>query len=441
MPDRQWSLQQRLRRQLLAWIGALWLLGAAAALGGLWYESSEVLDGALEETAQLLMAMPEASLTPLVEPPPSFDPQEEYIAYQIFDANGVMRTRSHAAPTQPLDATARDGVLRSGDWQVLTLTAADGSRRVQVAETIEHRFEVLWTSAVWLLVALLVVLPVAAWGIRLLLTRGFATLEPSRIELAGRQAHDLRPLQTDQLPQELHPWLQTVNALMGRVQSLVDAERAFAAHTAHELRTPLAAARAQAQRLAQSAGLPAERTQALALVRQLDRITHLATRLLQLARIESGVALKRESVELVELATMVADEFAEARRAGRLLLQVEADPVHVEGDLDALGIALRNLVDNALKHGGGAGPVTIRIAPHALAVIDQGPGVAQASLEQLGQKFERGQSSADGAGLGLAMARTIARQSDAQLVLRSPVEHGHGFSASIEFAVPKADAK
>lgn len=441
MPDRQWSLQQRLRRQLLAWIGALWLLGAAAALGGLWYESSEVLDGALGETGQLLMSIPDAALTPLAEPPPSFDPQEEYIVYQIYDANGVMRMRSHAAPVQPLNAAAGDGVARNGDWQVLTLTAIDGSRRVQVAETIEHRFEVLWTSAVWLLVALLIVLPLAALGIRLLLTRGFATLEPSRIELARRQAHDLRPLQTDQLPQELHPWMQTVNTLMSQVQSLVDAERAFAAHTAHELRTPLAAARAQAQRLAQSAALPAERTQALALVRQLDRITHLATRLLQLARIESGVALKRESVELVELATMVADEFAEARRAGRLLLQVDADPVHIEGDLDALGIALRNLVDNALKHGGDSGPVTIRIEPHALSVLDRGPGVAQASLEQLGQKFERGQSSADGAGLGLAMVRTIAQQSDAQLVLRSPVEHGRGFSASIRFTGSRACAE
>ena len=438
MPEAAWNLQKRLRRQLLVWIGALWLLGAAAAMGGLWYEAGEVLDNALEETAQLLLHAPDSALTQLASPPPGFDPQEEHVVYQVFDAKGVMRMRSNSAPKQALDPTAPDGLLRTGDWHVLTVTAADGMRRVQVAETIEHRFEVMWNSAIWLLAALLVVLPIAALGIRLLLTRAFATLEPSRLELAQRQPHDLRPLETDGLPQELQPWLQTVNSLMTHVQSMVDAERSFAAHTAHELRTPLAAARAQAQRLAQAAGAPAERAQALALVRQLDRITHLATRLLQLARIESGVALQRESVELVELATMVADEFAEARRAGRLRLQVEADPVHVEGDLDALGIALRNLVDNALKHGGETGLVTIRIDAAALTVLDQGPGVPQASLAQLGCKFERGNSSADGADLGLAMVSTIAQQSNAELVLLSPVADGRGFSASIRFAVAAA---
>ncbi len=438
MPEAAWNLQKRLRRQLLVWIGALWLIGAAAAMGGLWYEAGEVLDNALQETAQLLLSVPDSALTQLVNLPPGVDPKEEHVVYQVFDATGVMRMRSNAAPRQALDPTAPDGLLRAGSWHVLTLTAPDGLRRVQVAETIEHRLEVMRNSAIWLLVALLVVLPITALGIRMLLTRAFATLEPSRLELAQRHPHDLRPLETDGLPQELQPWLQTVNALMTHVQSMVAAERSFAAHTAHELRTPLAAARAQAQRLAQAAGAPTERVQALALVRQLDRITHLATRLLQLARIESGVALQRESVELVELATMVADEFAEARRTGRLRLQVEADPVHVEGDLDALGIALRNLVDNALKHGGEAGLVTIRIDATALTVFDHGPGVPQASLAQLGRKFERGNSGTEGAGLGLAMVSTIAQQSNAELVLVSPVADGRGFSASIRFAVAGA---
>ena len=433
MPEARWNLQQRLRRQLLLWIGALWLAGASAAIWGLSYEASEVLDNALQETAQLLLSMPESALPRIADPPRGLDPEEEYVVYQVFDASGAMRARSHAAPEQALAPGAADGISVSEGWHVLTASSRNGQRRVQVAETLEHRFEVLWASAGWLLAALFIVLPVAALGIRVVLTRGFSSLEPSRQELAQRQPHDLRPLSNDGLPQELQPWLNTVNALMTHMESMIEAERAFAAHTAHELRTPLAAARAQAQRLAQSAGSPAERAQAQSLVRQLDRITRLATRLLQLARIESGVALKREPVELVELATMVADEFSEARRAGRLRLQVQADPVHIEGDLDALGIALRNLVDNALKHGSPAGEVTIRIEANALTVIDRGPGVDTASMPLLGRKFERGNSSADGAGLGLAMVHTIARQSRASLELQSPLSDGPGFSASIRF--------
>lgn len=153
---------------------------------------------------------------------------------------------------------------------------------------------------------------------------------------------------------------------------MVDGERAFAANTAHELRTPLAAARAQAQRLVQASTDAATHGPALALLRQLDRLTHLATRLLQLARIESGVALNHEPVDLVQ---------------------------------------------------------------PALRVEDDGPGVPAERVPGLVQKFERGNGAhlAACSGLGLAMVETIARQSAARLLLRSPLADGRGFGASLRF--------
>jgi two-component system OmpR family sensor kinase len=432
-PDRHWALQSRLRRQLLAWIGGLWLVGTCAATAGLWYETTEILDSSLEETAQLLLASPDASILPLKKSLSDLDPHEEYVIYQIYDAQGAMTLRSHDAPATPMDPDPSNGVRQAGSWHVLTLNARDGHRRVQVAETREHRREVLWASASWQLGMLVVVLTLAALGIRTLLTRAFATLDPSRQELSSRPAHDLRPLDTRGLPDELQPWLETVNGLMARMRATVDAERAFAAHTAHELRTPLAAARAQAQRLAEAATGAAERDNAQALVRQLDRLTHLATRLLQLARIESGVALKREPVDLVELARLLADDFDEARRTGRLHLESSAESVVVHGDIDALGIALRNLIDNALKHGGSHAQVVLRIDSSGLSVVDDGPGVPAGGLSYLGRKFERGNRLTDGTGLGLAMVGTIAMQSDATLQLQSPVSNGRGFSATIRF--------
>lgn len=433
MPEPAWSLQQRLRRRLLAWIAGLWLLGGLATSFGVWYETTEVMDSALRETAQLLMSVPDELIVAAELPPPGHEPHEEYVVFQVFDGTGALRMRSHQAPADPMDSDAHDGIRSVGPWYVLTMNRSDSGRRVQVAETREHRREVLFASAGWLLGALVVVLALAALVIRLLLTHGFATLNPARHELVLRPAHDLRLLPVEGTPIELHPWLQAVNILIARVRAAIDAERAFAAHTAHELRTPLAAARAQAQRLVHAAHDAEDRERAQALLRQLDRMTHLATRLLQLARIESGVALQREPVDLVQLANMVADEFAEARRQGRLQLQLVADSACIEGDIDALGIALRNLIDNALKHGGPYSVVTLRVEPMALTVIDTGHGVPSAQLPLLGQKFERGSGAGEGAGLGLAMVYTITQQSDARLVLQSPVADGHGFSASIRF--------
>lgn len=438
MPDTApgWSLQRRLRRRLLAVLAAGWLLGTAAALLGLWRETDEVLDSALVATARRLLLLPDAALGDTADPALVADADDsgDYVSYQLSNADGVMRLRSHAAPLQPLDAGAPDGLRNVGPWHVLTMTRADGQRRAQVAETRSHRYEVLWNSVGWLLGALLAVLPVAALGLRAVLAQGFRTLEPVRRELVQREAHDLRPLGRHDLPDELAPWLQGMNALIARAQALVDGERAFAAHTAHELRTPLAAARAQAQRLAAVAGDAAVRQHAEALVRQLDRLTRLAARLLQLARIESGVALQREPVDIAQLAALVADEFGEACRQQRLRIDANATPQPVLGDVDALGIALRNLVDNALKHGGPQATVVIAVGADSLSVSDDGPGVPAASLAGLVRKFERGSGSAEGCGLGLAMVDTIARQSGARLLLQSPLHDGRGFCAQLLFA-------
>lgn len=149
----------------------------------------------------------------------------------------------------------------------------------------------------------------------------------------------------------------------------------------------------------------------------------------------SGAALRREPVDLVQLAVLVVDDFADAQRAGRLRLQVQGQPLPVAGDLDALGIALRNLIDNALRHGGEAATVTVRVADQRLSVADDGPGVPADQLPRLGQPFERAAAASGvaGSGLGLALVATIARQSGARLTLQSPRPDGPGFLATLAF--------
>lgn len=432
-----WSLQAQLRRQLLWLLAGVWLVAAVAAGLGLWVHTDEVLDGALKETAERLLMLPAAALA---EPDSAerlamLAPHDEFVVYQVLDARGGLLLRSHRAPPVPLDPGAPDGLREAGAWLVQTLTSPDGQRRAQVAETLRHRHAGLWAGVGWLLGTLAALLPLAGLAMGWLLRRGFDSLEPARSDLERRSLHDLRPLAAHQAPAELQPWLATVNGLLDRVAGLVDSERAFAANTAHELRTPLAAARAQAQRLVQASADTATRTQAQALLRQLDRLTGLATRLLQLARVESGVALRRDLLDLAQLAVLVVDEFSEAARSGQLVLQVVGQPLPVHGDIDALGIALRNLIDNALKHGGTAARVGVRVQGHQLSVRDDGPGVPPDLLDGLVRPFDRGGPghALEGSGLGLAMVATIARQSGARLQLRSPAADGRGFEACLDF--------
>ncbi|MDP4301893.1 sensor histidine kinase [Leptothrix discophora] len=439
-----YSLEGLLRRRVLLLIGTLWLIASAAAFYGLREKARILLDDTLLEAAEQLLAMPEAALGQGEAPPRVLEigGDETDIAYQVFDGTGTLRLRSHAAPVEPLVLTDSEGLVENTQWYALVVKHPDRTRRVIVAQARAERQATLWSVYAWLLGPLLLVLPLSAWMLHHVLRRSFLTLEPVRADLSSRAPHQLHPVEPNHVPQELQPMLETVNMLMARVSKLIEAERAFAAHTAHELRTPLAAARAQAQRLAQEAqehGVPrlAERTQAL--VRQLDRLTRLASRLLQLARIDSGVALRREPIDLSQLAGLVMDEFGEARAHGQLDIHVESQPLEaVDGDIDALGIALRNLIDNALKHGGSGARVRICVGPGRLAVQDNGPGIPTDQVSRLALPFERGSTVAEGSGLGLTMVQTVARQSGA--VLRFTPLSGPDWRFEVSLSFPVAIA-
>lgn len=438
MPDGpaaiSWSLERRLSRHLLVVLGSLWLLCSTAALIGIWHENEALLDGALREAAARYLELPDATLAKPAPAAlaPSGRAREEAVVYQVFDSAGHLRFRSPGAPAEPLDELEIDGVRDIGSWRVCTLTRADG-RSVEVAETLQHRDSVLWTSLVFLAMTLVLLLPATSLAVTLVLRRGFRALETARLELALRDADDLRPIDRWQAPRELQPWLMTVNTLIRRLGVSIQGERSLAARTAHEMRTPLAAARAKIQRLAQTTTDPASRQHALELVHRLDRLTRFSARLLQLVRLESGVTLHREPVDLSVLARAVVEEVMRPALRGRLRMEIAERVDVVLGDIDAIGIVLRNCIDNAFKHGGPGSRVTVLVDGPEIYVIDDGPGVAPESLPKLVRPFERGMTAAEGSGLGLSIAHAMMKQIGAELVLRSPVLAGRGFAAILRF--------
>jgi two-component system OmpR family sensor kinase len=442
-PTTSWSLERRLQRRLLGWLTALWLAGALIAVIGVRIEINEVMDSALLENAQHLLALPDSGGVVVDD----LSDHHEPVRFVLTDGDGHIFWRSQDAPPELRVSQLKPGFHTEHGNRLAVQFSRDRKRIAVAFESLEDRNEALWDVVRWQLIPLLVLLPLAGWTLTRVLRQGFASLNPLRRwlaqhDLARGQAGPAKPAPEHDVPRELAPLVHTLNDLLDRVTRLVAAEQAFAANSAHELRTPVAAARAQAQRLLEEAacqGNPGACERVQALLRQLDQLGHVCTKLLQLSRVHSGRGLTREPVELQTLVRLVGDEFRAPGISERLHFDAPAEPVWALADLDALGIALRNLIENALRHAPGAA-VRVRVEPGcALIVEDDGPGLPLASdeaREHLTQPFARGGSGTEGHGLGLSIADSVMQQLGGRLELTSPTQTspalgGHGFRATL----------
>jgi two-component system sensor histidine kinase QseC len=205
--------------------------------------------------------------------------------------------------------------------------------------------------------------------------------------------------------------LAELNGLFGRIAALLESERRFTADAAHELRTPIAAIRAQAQ-VALGEGDDALRAHALrSTLEGCDRATRLVEQLLTLSRLEADASVAVAPVDLAALACRVAAEVAPRALARQQQLDLQADgPVVLPGNETLLAVLLRNLIDNAVRYSPPGATVSVHVGGSSLLQVDDsGPGLAEADLARLGERFFRvpGQD-APGSGLGWSIARRIA---------------------------------
>lgn len=292
---------------------------------------------------------------------------------------------------------------------------------------------------------LLIVLPVALAAIILAVRFSLEPLHRFRSRLEARGARDLSEVPASDLPTEIGPLAKTLNGLLARLREAFEAERSFATNAAHELRTPLAGAIAQAQRLKTETHEPATEARAAEIEATLKRLTRLSERLMQLARAEGGRLRMDRSADLRAVARIVVDDIGRAGAPGRIVLNFPDTAVMSDIDPDAFAILCRNLVENALRHGAEdlAVEVTLTADGH-LVVANDGPVVPREMLDRLTARFERANASADGSGLGLAIVAAIAERTGSSLVLESPCPGASsGFQASLRLPtdVPDPPAK
>jgi two-component system sensor histidine kinase QseC len=447
------SLQGRLLQLVLGVVIAVWLSTVTLTWFDARHELDELLDSHLAQAAALLVAQQASELgdgEPDIDAPilHRYAPR---VAFQVFHA-GRLALRSASAPLEPMVASGQG--LRSGfatvqirgtTWRVFSAYGAERDVRVYVGELTSSRASILWAvlrSMLWPMAVALPVLALAAWWAVL---SGLAPLRRLGRTLAERQPEVLASVAFDDTPAEMLPMIFALNRLFERIGALLESERRFTADAAHELRTPIAAIRAQAQ-VAMSE--PGPESRAIALQKTLegcDRATRLVEQLLTLSRLEAVAVQELVAVDLSALTRSVVAELASKALGKQQTLEFDgAQSCNLPGNETLLAMLVRNLVDNAVRYSPLSATVKVRVQQQAdlvtLSVDDSGPGLTELNRQRLGERFFRVPGSAEsGSGLGWSIVRRIASVHRLDLqVERSAELGGLGVRAVFRSTLPVA---
>ena len=446
------SLSTRVVALVLAAILLAWLAAAAFSYQRVRHEADELLDGYLAQAAAMLLARvgEHEDVDDLeLEHAPELHRYARRLAFQVWEHGTRLRLHSANAPDtrlSPLDAGFDDVAVDGVRYRVFSNFDRQGRTLVQVAEASGARAEVSGSIARALAPPLAVVLLLLAPLVWLAVRAGLAPLRALGNEVGARSPENLSAIGIERPSTEIAPLVAELNRLFARLRDSIDHERRFTADAAHELRTPIAALRVQAQ-VARAADDHATRTHALeGVLAGCDRAARLVDQMLTLARIESlpGVAVDAP-LDLGDVVRGAAAEIAPwaLERGIEVEVEVEPAPAQVRGDPALLAILMRNLLDNAVRYSVGGGAVRARVAVGAgrharLEVEDEGPGIPSALLGRLGDRFVRGQApGASGSGLGLSIVSRVAALHGASIAFGEGRD-GRGLRVRLDFP-PAAD--
>ncbi len=418
------SIRLRLLLTLLVTLAA-----AAAVMGAVTYRSVLAETQALfdYQLRQMALSLRDQGAIAPAQARALADQQLDFVV-QIWTVDGrsIYASRQHTDLPRRAYLGFADVDSATRQWRTFSVATAD--RVIQVAQPREIRERLAADAALRSVSPLLLLAPLMALAVWWLAA---ATLRPLRrvaAEVRRRDAASLEPLSTRGLPDEVAPLVGSLNALLDRLGQSMDAQRAFVADAAHELRSPLTALKLQLQLLQRAADDGARGAAAEALTEGVERATRLVEQLLTLARTEPGAAAgAHERVDLADLARQaVADAvpFAHAR-GSRLALDVQPTDdavVPVHGEHSQLAMLIRNLVDNALRYSPPGAQIEVHVMADrqgaVLTVDDNGPGIPPAERERVFDRFYRRSAHDEpGTGLGLAIVRQVAERHGARVSL------------------------
>jgi two-component system, OmpR family, sensor histidine kinase TctE len=388
----------------------------------------------------------------------------DLIYYQLIDPRRGLIAGEDDLPLpndnstpEPGKVMLRDDVVRGDPVRVayVWLTRTGGERLVlmQMAETKGKRSTLAAEIIKGVMVPQFIILPLAVLLVWLALVRGIRPLSDLEQRIRARKPDDLSPIEESHIPQEVAPLVDSINDLLTRLTTSLGTQKRFLADAAHQLKTPLAGLRMQAELAQRETNPQGIRGSLQQIARSSIRATHTVNQLLALARAETtGRSLPVAPIDLARLVLDVVRDSVPRALEHSVDLGYEGPEetpldCHIEGNATLLQEMVRNLIDNAMHYSGRGGVVTARILidryskVQVLQVEDNGPGIPVAERDLVLQPFYRALgTNVDGSGLGLAIVNEVVQQHGATLVM----EDAHsgqtrpGLRLSIRFAAPDA---
>ena len=467
------SIRRRLLANLLIIIAFVSLITLILSYEDARHEVQELFDAQLAQSGRVLQALllpellvgPSSDLQELLDrftqlpskPTSKYEDEEhalghEYerkLAFQVWNRDKTILLRSATAPTTALSVNALDPVNRGFtdevvgvyDWRVFSIWDESNQYLIQVGERYDVRNELITKISRQLITPSLVSLPFLGLMIWIGIGRGLRPVQKVAQEVTRRDPEYLASMDVGPVPSEIKPLVISLNSLFDRLQVALELERQFTDDAAHELRTPLAALKTQAQ-VSLRATNEEERQQALRQVlKSVDRATHLIDQMLTLARLDpAATTLVRQKINLHELAAEVVAELVPIALEKNIEIEITGnEDVVVSAEPVSLSVLIRNLVDNAIRYTPSHGAVVLDIKPQTdhqviLSVEDSGPGINPDLQGRVFDRFFRvtGNSS-PGCGLGLSIVQRVADLNRLTVDLKNK-DNGSGLVASVNFS-------
>lgn len=423
-----------LRRRLLFWISLPILVATFLSLLASYlsarHEVEEVYDAQLVHSAKTLLQLTQHEIMQDkefelgLENPDLKHKYERNLGFRIWASNKLITRSSNTEDFTDFEAPPgfSDQNIKGHKWRFFVFLDPVNQIKIETSERYDIRYELIIELITALIIPALMSVPVVLVIIWIGVRKVLGPVIKISADVDRRGSNDLSPIPDNYLPKEILPLVRALNRLFTRIEESFNRERQFTDNAAHELRTPLAAMKTQAQVLLKKADdMPDCKEGLNNLQASIDRASRMVDQLLSFARLQSD-QIEFEVADLSILTERILKDMSPLAVAKKIDLGADISPnIKVKGNPPALEIMLRNLIDNAIKFTPPGANIDVSLFEDndkaVLKIADTGPGIKDTDKEKVFERFYRVQKNKQGSGLGLSMAKWVCDVHSADISL------------------------